>query len=188
MLIGFHYIFTAYGFWLPNDPRGSWSEVIRVFELLKYGGPTKVNTRQSVAGVQHDWRLRHEAKRALRHPPVSFDGVQSRAIALGVKHAAEESDYRVHALTVLPEHLHLVIAWHRKHADIIAAHIKARMTHAMNEREVNPATGFSPWARNHWCVYIDDAEHMRTAVRYVEKNPLKENKPRQKWSFVVPYI
>jgi len=28
MVIGFHVILTAYGFWLPNDPRGSWSEFV----------------------------------------------------------------------------------------------------------------------------------------------------------------
>jgi hypothetical protein len=26
------------------------------------------------------------------------------------------------------------------------------------------------------------------AVRYVEDNPLKEGKRRQRWSFVVPYV
>lgn len=25
MVIGYHVIFSTYGFWLPNDPRGSWS-------------------------------------------------------------------------------------------------------------------------------------------------------------------
>ena len=26
MVIAQHLVFTTYGFWLPNDPRGSWSE------------------------------------------------------------------------------------------------------------------------------------------------------------------
>jgi len=26
MVIAYHAIFSTYGFWLPNDPRGSWSE------------------------------------------------------------------------------------------------------------------------------------------------------------------
>lgn len=28
MVEWYHLIMTAYGFWLPNDPRGSWSEFV----------------------------------------------------------------------------------------------------------------------------------------------------------------
>jgi hypothetical protein len=28
MILAFHAIFGAYGFWLPNDPRGSWSDFV----------------------------------------------------------------------------------------------------------------------------------------------------------------
>jgi len=28
MVLGTHLILTAYGFWLPNDPRGSWSDFV----------------------------------------------------------------------------------------------------------------------------------------------------------------
>jgi hypothetical protein len=28
---------------------------------------------------------------------------------------------------------------------------------------------------------------MRRAIRYVENNPLKQRKPKQTWSFVIPY-
>ena len=38
-----HIIFTCYGFWLPNDPRGSWSEWVASWELLRYGKATKVD-------------------------------------------------------------------------------------------------------------------------------------------------
>jgi hypothetical protein len=49
MVLGYHIILSAYGFWLPNDPRGSWSETIRVYELLQFGPATKVKTTRSVA-------------------------------------------------------------------------------------------------------------------------------------------
>jgi len=28
MVRGYHVIFGMYGFWLPNDPRGSWSDYV----------------------------------------------------------------------------------------------------------------------------------------------------------------
>ena len=49
MLLGFHVILSAYGFWLPNDPRGSWSDFVWAWDLFRYGPATKVETRSSVA-------------------------------------------------------------------------------------------------------------------------------------------
>ena len=43
MVLGYHIILSAYGFWLPNDPRGSWSDTIRVYELLRFGSALNTN-------------------------------------------------------------------------------------------------------------------------------------------------
>jgi len=53
MILGYHVIFGAYGFWLPNDPRGSWSDFVGAWELFRYGAATKTNTTVSVAGRRH---------------------------------------------------------------------------------------------------------------------------------------
>ena len=37
MVIGYHIIWTAYGWWLPNDPRGSSSHEIRCAEISGLG-------------------------------------------------------------------------------------------------------------------------------------------------------
>ena len=36
-VLAYHLILTAYGFWLPNDPRGSWSDFVRAWELRRFG-------------------------------------------------------------------------------------------------------------------------------------------------------
>ena len=45
MILGYHLIITAYGFWLPNDPRGSWSDFVGAWELLRFGRATKTESR-----------------------------------------------------------------------------------------------------------------------------------------------
>src|SRR5947209_78707 len=112
MVRAYHVILSAYGFWLPNDPRGSWSSVVRKWELLRYGPATKASTRRSVAGRPHDRELRLAAKEALDYPPVHFDGYQARAIARGFAAEAKKCGYTIWACAVLPEHTHLVIARH----------------------------------------------------------------------------
>src|SRR5436305_1488927 len=54
MIVGYHVIFGAYGFWLPNDPRGSWSTFVGAWDLFRYGPATATDERQSVAHRAHD--------------------------------------------------------------------------------------------------------------------------------------
>src|SRR5581483_11392251 len=61
MILAFHSIFSMYGFWLPNDPRGSGSDYIASWELFRFGPATKTNSRRSVAGVPHDVAKRFQA-------------------------------------------------------------------------------------------------------------------------------
>jgi REP element-mobilizing transposase RayT len=196
MILGYHFIISAYGFWLPNDPRGSWSEVVRQFELLRYGPATKVSTRKSVAAAKHDRILREKAKEALKYPPVCFTGKQAVLIARGFGVAKTQHDYEINALAILPNHVHLVMRAHASiHPDQIAAHLKAKATAELNASGQHPLASYasesgripSPWARNHWCVFIFDEEHYRQAIKYVELNPVKSGLKPQKWSIVTPY-
>ena len=195
MVVGFHFIISAYGFWLPNDPRGSWSSTVRQFDLLKYGPATKIQTTQSVADTPHDRELRHVAKRVMKYPPVKFTGLQARAIARGFAEASSTHHYQFHALAILPDHAHLVMAHHDRPVDKIAAHLKAKATMQLSQENLHPMERFkkadgskpSPWARNYWCPFIRSPEHLQTAVDYVEKNPMKAGLRQQHWRSVVPY-
>ena len=195
MVLGYHFIFSAYGFWLPNDPRGSWSEVVRQFELRRFGPATKVNTTRSVAACPHDKARRMAAKEALRYPPVRFTGVQARAIARGFAIAAVESDYVVHALAILPDHVHLVMSRHAKHIDTIAANFKSKATRQLTIEGIHPLASFAslgrvptPWSRNYWCPFIRSDAHMREAIKYVENNPIKAGLRKQCWKLTTPCV
>ena len=188
----FHAIITTYGFWLPNDPRGSWSDWVRQWELLPWGKATKVTTRQSLAGRPHDHQLRQQAKTALRYPPVSFSGQQARAVAMGFKRAVAESRYVVYACSVLPQHAHLVIARHEHRAEQMIGHLKGRATQQLLLEGIHPLQKYrqtdgsvpSPWARKSWPVFLHTDQDILRAIDYVVNNPLKEGKPKQRWSFV----
>ena len=195
MLQGFHIIISTYGFWLPNDPRGSWSDWIRRWQLLRFGAATKVSTRRSVAGAPHDRALRQAAKSALMYPEVSFTGRQALSVSVGFRRAIAEGTYSIHACSILPQHVHLLIGPHKRDIRKIVRHLKGRATQQLKFDGLHPLTGFcqpdgatpSPWARNSWSVFIFSEEHMRAAILYVCDNPLKEEKLRQNWSFVRPY-
>jgi REP element-mobilizing transposase RayT len=186
--LAYHVVFATYGFWLPNDPRGSWSKYVGSKELRRFGPATKTDTRRSIASVQHDRDLRLKAKRALQYPPVSFNGLQARAAAMGFAHAGQESEYIFHACAVLPEHVHLVIARHARHIRRIVAHLKARATQRLIREKLLPNSDKPVWAKNDWHVFLFAPEDVARAIRYVENNPVREGKRRQHWPFVTPFI
>ena len=195
MVLAYHMILSAYGFWLPNDPRGSWSDCIRRYELLAFGPATKTGTTTSVAHRQHDQQTRLAAKAALKYPPVTFTGRQAQLIASGFAEACEEASYRVHALAILPDHVHLVIARHPRHVDEIASHLKAKASLRLTKAGLHPMEAFrdergrvpSPWARKHWSPFVWDADHLQRVIAYVEGNPAKADLRPQRWSLVTPY-
>src|SRR3954471_20144789 len=113
-MLASHVIFGTYGFWLPNDPRGSWSEFVGAWEVFRSGGrATKTTETRSVAGRSHDHTHRIAAKLVLKRPPVKLNGLQARAVAQGFAHYAERSGLSIFACAILPDHVHLMLAAHR---------------------------------------------------------------------------
>jgi len=195
MVLASHVIFTAYGFWLPNDPRGSYSDFVRSWELRKFGPATKVDTRRSVAGRPHNADLRRKAKEALKFPAVSFTGIQARAIGQGFGRFVERSAVTIWACSILPDHVHAVIARHSYKVEQIVNLLKGDATRELKEQDLHPLAAWSDaagrvpgcWARKEWKVFLDHDAAILRAIRYVENNPLKEGKSAQKWTFVTPY-
>jgi len=128
MVRAYHVIFTAYGFWLPNDPRGSWSDYVRSWEIFRHGPATKTDLRRSHARDEHDHRKRRAAKQSLRHPPVTFTGRQGLSVAEGFRNAIARSGYRFGACAILPDHVHAVIARGAHEIEKIVGQLKGEAT------------------------------------------------------------
>jgi REP element-mobilizing transposase RayT len=187
MIIAYHSIFSTYGFWLPNDPRGSGSDYIASWELFRYGPATKTNSRRSVAALPLPPNWRREAQTALLYPPVFITGQQALAISQGFATAADEGPYEIYACAILPEHVHLVIGASPRRIRQVVGHIKSRATHFLREQRLwNDDRPL--WGEHGWNVYLESAASVERAIRYVGNNPLKEGKKLQKWSFVVPFV
>jgi hypothetical protein len=101
MILATHVVFGAYGFWLPNDPRGSGWDFVWSKPLQRFGPATKVqDQRRSRAALPHNRELRLAAKEAIKHPAAQFTGVQAWAVARGFPRACAESGYILQVLNV----------------------------------------------------------------------------------------
>jgi REP element-mobilizing transposase RayT len=194
-MLAAHVIFGAYGFWLPNDPRGSWSTFVGAWELFRYGPASKTIETRSRAARPHDHALRLAAKQALKRPPAEFTGVQALAVSRGFARYAERSGLAILACAILPDHVHLVVGRHRIKVKPLVIQLKGKATQELIDEGVHPfghlplENGRPPkcFARGAWKVYLDTVDEVYQAIQYVDDNPLKEGKPRQRWSFITPF-
>ncbi len=195
MIHAYHVIFSTYGFWLPNDPRGSWSDFVGAWELYKYGPATKVYTRRSSAHDFHDHALRQDAKKALKYPPVHFTGLQARAVARGFAQYAVHTKLTIWACSIMPDHVHLVFQRTGRLSERIVNQLKGAATKQIVLEDIHPLAehartdGRVPkmWARGLCKVFLNSEAAIFRAIEYVEQNPVKEGKPRQRWNFVLPF-
>lgn len=198
MVLGYHLVFGAYGFWLPNDPRGSGSWHVWAEHLRRFGPATGLDDRErSVARRDHDWRLRLAAKQALKYPAVQFTGVQAKAIGDGFGEYVRKKGIVVWACSILPVHVHLVIARHPTlRIETRSERLKLAATRRLLRERQHPLAQYqkpdgplpSCWQQKAWHPFLFTPEEVRQRIRYVENNPLKEGKRRQRWPFVVPYL
>ena len=196
MVVAYHLILTHYGFWLPNDPRGSWSEFVRAWELQAFGPATKTVERRSVAGLTHDHAKRLAAKNALAREAVELSGEQALAVAVGFGEYARRSGLVIIAASVLPKHSHLVVGRMEHDVEQTANLLNCAATTELTRRELHPFVDQpyrngklpTPWARGQWACFLNDNADVRRAITYVENNPVKDGKPVQTWSFVTPCV
>jgi hypothetical protein len=146
MVRWYHAIFTAYGFWLPNDPRGSWSEFVHSWELFRFAGnATKVTGKRSYAHDPHNVQFRRAVKEHLKYPPARFDDACRQSIGLGFARACEEFAFRLHACAVGFDHVHLVSSRDAvRDIEGIVAVLKARATSQMKQDGTHPMREYDP--------------------------------------------
>jgi REP element-mobilizing transposase RayT len=194
MICGYHVIFGAYGFWLPNDPRGSWSDFVGSWDLFRYGRATKSGERNLLEERPDDRQRLEEAKQALKRPAVQFDGEQARVIGTGFGSYFERIRLPVWACAILPDHVHLVVGRPEMDIEQLVIQLKGHATAELKKQRRHPFAhlvdqrGKVPkcFARGEWKVYLD-LNDIELAIRYVEENPVKEGKQPQRWTFVVPW-
>ena len=195
MIYGYHVILPMYGFWLPNDPRGSWSDFVGRWELVRFGRARRTLERKTLAELTPSERaLRDSARASLLYQPVTLNEKQIASIAAGFAVSIGKNGYTVWGCSIMPQHTHLVIARHSYRVEQIANLLKGEATRQMVSDRWHPFQHLesqqrlpSVWTRGCWKSFLDNETAIEEAIRYVEQNPILEEKPKQEWPFVRLY-
>jgi len=116
MVAGFHLIWTAYGWWLPNDPRGSSSYEIRVEKIAELG--ELHHGRKAVQPPGREIKqFYHRAQDILKHPLLILEDPEIDLVAESFSQIIQESRYTCYACAIMPDHVHVLLRKHRDHAE-----------------------------------------------------------------------
>jgi REP element-mobilizing transposase RayT len=185
MVLAHHLIWMGYGWWLPNDLRGSMStyiasDIIAQLGELHFG-------RKKVQPLSREIRAFYDhAAHVLKFPLLNFSWREIEVIAQAFAQCIAINNYTCYACAILLDHVHLII---RKHKDLAETMIE-KLQHASREAviELGERNFDHPvWGGNGWKVFLDSPEDIWRTIPYVEENPLKLRMPEQKWLFVTPY-
>jgi hypothetical protein len=112
MVAGYHLIWTIYGVWLPNDPRGSSSTEIRSPVLEELGqihfGRKKIQPSSAIIRKYY-----HEATPLLKHEVLPFSDDDIACVAEAVGRTIGVRGYTCYGCAIMPDHVHLLIRKHK---------------------------------------------------------------------------
>lgn len=123
IVIAHHLIWTLYGWWLPNDPRGSSSHTIRNDVLADLGELHE--GRKQVQPNSRDIRAFYaETKHKLQHPLLTLcaDDVNNFADVFAQVITAQK--YTCYACAIMPDHVHILIRKHKHTGEQIITNLQ----------------------------------------------------------------
>lgn len=185
MVAAYHLIASAYGAWLPNDPRGSSSHEIRTPILLEVG--ELYHGRKKVQPCSADIRaFYHKAERLLKCPVQRFDDDDVAVIAEAFAKAIRKHNYTCYACAIMWDHFHLCIRKHRDKAEEMIFNLQEESRTKLIEAE-RRGRHHPVWGGPGWKVYLDTCDDIERVICYIEQNPIKAGRPAQLWPFVQVY-
>ncbi len=179
MIIAYHAIWTTYGTWLPNDPRGSYSVKVYRDELqalgeIRYG---RQDPQPPKALLRRFWTA---ASPRLSRPPFFLDDRTRPVVAAAMEEVTQRLGLTVRACAVMNDHVHVLVERGRHRIEYLMNQWKGAATRRLQ-------SAATPWTYKGWKVFINDEPTARAAAKYIEMNPTVAGMPPQHWSFVVPY-
>jgi len=178
MIIAYHAIFTTYGTWLPNDPRGSYSKDIyndqlRMLGRIKYG---RQNPQPPKDSLLKFWT---GAAPKLSRPPFFINDKTRSIIAQAFDRVVQRLHLHMPACAIMNDHVHILLMRSKYKIEYVVNQLKGAATSALKLEH-------TPWARGCWKVFINDTETLLAAIEYINANPANSGLHPQSWRFVTP--
>jgi REP element-mobilizing transposase RayT len=187
IVIAYHLIWTVYGWWLPNDLRGSTSREIRWEKVAAITDGEIHFGRRKVQPASRDVRAFYEqAAKALRYPLLEVRDKAVELVATAFAEVISHQRYTCYACAIMPDHVHMIIRKHKHCAEEMIELLQNAARWKLNESHLWPSD-HPVWTRGGWSVFLDHPNDVERTIPYIEDNPKMIGLAVQRWPFVVPY-
>ena len=182
-VIAYHLVWTAYGTWLPNDPRGSGSHAVASHALAELG-PLHYGRRKKQPARQIVGDFYRRAEPLLIHPVMRFAEEHIAIAGEALAEVVSAETYTCYGCAILPDHVHVIVRKHKHKAEemIDRLQVSSRLRLSRFLAPNHPV-----WTLGGWKSFLSSPDAVRSAVRYVEHNPIKARLAPQRWPFVRSY-
>jgi len=156
--LGVHIVKTAFGQWLPGDPRGHWSAA---------WSPQQGHHRPHQLNPADPIRHQQAADR-MQHPPTVWPEPIRNTIAATINACADQSDWSAAALAIEPTHFHLLITPPPTNLDASCKWLAQQITKAVRQQHDHPNPVF---AKGKWATIVTEDTHWQNAINYINRHP-----------------
>lgn len=186
MVAGYHLIWTLYGFWLPNDPRGSTSTDVRVVPIQELG-EHHYGRKEHQPSSQELRDFLKSASDALAHEVYILDDAEIALVGAALGNHIRDKGYVCYACAVMPDHVHILIRRHDHRAEDMIAGLQEKARSALVEAGNRPVNHPVWTDGSGWKTFINSRRQFEKEIKYIWRNPKKIGRPEQMWDFVQPY-
>jgi len=185
MIAGYHLILTPYGWWLPNDPRGSMSREIRAPHIADLG-EIHFGRRRSQPAGRIVGAFREAARAHLKHSLLAFSEAEIAIVGAAFGEASAARNYTCYGCAILADHVHLLIRKHRDSAEAMLDALQQTSRAALQRTGARPAD-HPVWGGPGWKVFLETREDMERTVAYIDRNLRQVGRRGQNWPFIRTY-
>ncbi len=150
----FHVILTAYGAWLPGDPRGFRTRHHREHVEGDYKTPPPRGTYTSKL---------HRSRALMKQPLVRLDSISREAVGMALVFRLHKQGAFVLAAAVASQHAHLLVKLPARDTRIWIGNAKRHAWYVMRERGWQKKL----WAKRAKFTPVNDRQHQYNTLRYI---------------------
>jgi REP element-mobilizing transposase RayT len=144
--------FNTYGTWLHGDDRGS--------------ADRKVHNIPGTPVLTADSVIQEKERSRLKNPPITLNREQRRIIESTIREVIEYNQWRLHAINVRTEHIHVVLTAGAQKPEFIMNRFKSWCTRALRESGLL-GNEITLWSRHGSTRYLWSENDVHEVVKYV---------------------
>ncbi len=186
---GIHLAWTAYGTWLPGDPRGHWSALFDLYGRLARAGHQ--------LNLPDPTTLAH-ARQEMSEEPKLLDPVEQMLVGAMIggfitgegpaapwAQAGYPTPLEAWALAVERTHVHMLIAPPPRKVGGVVGRVKGTSSSALRKLPGNRARR-RIWTTGYWKAFLYDDAAVRAVQDYIEQHNVRRGFGRRRFDFVGP--